>query len=217
MSRLGILRHPVVLFGVVVVSIFWSGVFLQLREDTRETERVAIERGEAAAQLFEKDTVRLLKGVDAVLLMLRHAYYADRDHFHMEGFAEEARILSDVALNFGIVNRDGYLVKRTSPLIGPPIYLGDRDHFLAQKSAVTDKLYVGKTVVLRVSGEPSLQVSRPLREADGSFAGILVASIDPSFARQFSQALKLGNDSNLSIWGLDGQLRASHGFKTPPI
>jgi diguanylate cyclase (GGDEF)-like protein/PAS domain S-box-containing protein len=216
MSILKFARHLAALFGLTIVLIAWTGAFFQLQKDKSEIEQAAIDRASAAVQLFEKDTVRMLKGVDAVLLMLRHAYYADRANFRLESFADEAQKLSDVALNFGFVNREGYLTKRTTGLSGPPIYLGDRDHFVAQKVAINDRLYIGKTVLLRVTGEASLQVSRALREPGGGFEGILVASIDPAFAKQFSEALKLGANSSVSVWGLDGQLRAAYGFKTVP-
>jgi diguanylate cyclase (GGDEF)-like protein/PAS domain S-box-containing protein len=55
-----------------------------------------------------------------------------------------------------------------------------------------------------------------LAKPDGRFDGIVTASIDPDFAQQFWRSLDLGLQSNVSIRGLDGELRASYGFRTPP-
>jgi diguanylate cyclase (GGDEF)-like protein len=55
------------------------------------------------------------------------------------------------------------------------------------------------------------------RAPNGSFAGILTGQVDPFFAEQFSQTLKLGRGSNISIRGLDGVLRTSYGFLKPPV
>jgi hypothetical protein len=45
----------------------------------------------------------------------------------------------------------------------------------------------------------------------------LVASVDPVFVEQFHRSLELGEDSDISIRGTDGILRASFGFKKPPL
>jgi hypothetical protein len=97
-----------------------------------------------------------------------------------------------------------------------PIYLGDRLHFQAQVDAKKDDLFIGTPIVQRTTGQPAIQVSRRLRAADGSFAGILSAQVDPRFVDQFSRTLKLGPGSNISLRGSDGIFRASYGFaKTP--
>ena len=68
------LRNPVVIFGIVIVLLCWVGACLQVFAERAEAIRVAIERGDTAARLFEKDTTSLLKGIDTIMLLLRQAY-----------------------------------------------------------------------------------------------------------------------------------------------
>jgi diguanylate cyclase (GGDEF)-like protein len=210
------LRNPVVIFGIVIVLLCWVGACLQVFAERDEASRVAIERGDTAARLFEKDTVSLLKGIDTIMLLLRQAYEEDPKRFDLIGLARRAGLGSEVPTEISLVTSDGYLTQRTTGNLPAPVYLGDRLHFQAQIDPKKDDLFIGTPIVQRTTGQPAIQVSRRLRAADGSFAGILSAQVDPRFVDQFSRTLKLGPGSNISLRGSDGIFRASYGFaKTP--
>jgi diguanylate cyclase (GGDEF)-like protein len=210
------LRNPVVIFGIVIVLLCWVGACWQTFAERDEASRVAIERGDTAARLFEKDTVSLLKGIDTIMLLLRQAYEDDPKRLDLIGLARRAGLGSEVPTEISLVTSVGYLTQRTTGDLPAPIYLGDRLHFKAQVDAKKDDLFIGTPIVQRTTGQPAIQVSRRLRTADGSFAGILSAQVDPRFVEQFSRTLKLGPGSNISLRGFDGVFRASYGFaKTP--
>ena len=58
---------------MAIVAIFWMGLaFLLSFERTNASER-AIQQGSSLARLFEENTIRLFKGVDQTLLLLRRA------------------------------------------------------------------------------------------------------------------------------------------------
>jgi two-component system, sensor histidine kinase len=210
------LHNPVVIFGIVIVLLCWIGACLQGLAERAEAARVAIERGDTAARLFEKDTVSLLKGIDTILLLVRQAYEADPEHFDLIGLARRAGLGSDVATEIGLVTSDGHLAQRTTGPLRASINIGDRLHFQAQVDPKGDNLFIGTPIVQRSTGQQVIQVSRRLRTADGGFAGILAGQVDPTFVEQFSRTLKLGPDSNISVRGFDGVLRASYGFAKAP-
>jgi diguanylate cyclase (GGDEF)-like protein len=209
------LRNPVVIFGIVIVLLCWAGACFQVFADRDHAIRVAVERGETATQLFEKDTVSLLKGIDAIMLLLRQAYEDDQQHFDLIRLADRARLGSDVATEIFLIGPDGYLKQRTTGVLQDTVYLGDRLHFRAQADAQRDDLFIGTPIIQRTTGQPTIQVSRRLHAADGSFAGILSGQLDPGFVEQFSHTLKLSPGSNLGLRGFDGVMRASYGFAGP--
>jgi diguanylate cyclase (GGDEF)-like protein len=211
------LRNPVVIFGIVIVLLCWVGACLQVFVERAAAIRAAIERGDTAARLFEKDIVSLLKGIDTIMLLLRQAYEDDPQHFDLIGLARKAGLGSDVPTQISLVNSDGYLTQRTTGIPAAPIYLGDRRHFRAQVNAKRDDLFIGTPIIQRTTGQSAIQLSRRLRAADGSFAGILSAQLDPGFVEQFSRTLKLGPGSNIGLRGFDGVLRASYGFVEAPV
>jgi diguanylate cyclase (GGDEF)-like protein len=210
------LRNPVVIFGIVIILLCWVGACVQMFADRAAAIRSAIERGDTAARLFEKDTTSLIKGIDAIMLLLRQAYEDDPQRFDLIGLANKARLGSDVSTEIFLIGPDGYLTQRTTDIRRDPVYLGDRLHFRAQVDAKQDDLFIGTPIIQRTTGRPAIQVTRRLRAADGSFAGILSAALDPQFVEQFSQTLKLGPGSNIGLRGFDGVLRASYGFVEAP-
>jgi diguanylate cyclase (GGDEF)-like protein len=210
------LLNPVVIFGIVIVLLCWIGACLQVFAERAHAVRVAIERGDTATQLFEKDTVSLLKGIDTIMLLLRQAYEDDPQHFDLIRLAHKAGLGSDVPTEISLVTADGYLTQRTTGVLQAPIYLGDRLHFRVQVDATRDDLFIGAPIIQRTTGQQAIQVSRRLRTADGRFAGILSAQLDPAFVEQFSRTLNLGPGSNISLRGFDGIIRASYGFAELP-
>jgi hypothetical protein len=90
------LRNPVVIFGIVIVLLCWVGACLQVFAERGEASWVAIERGDTAARLFEKDAVSLLKSIDTTMLLLRQAYEDDPKRFDLIGLARRAGMGSDV-------------------------------------------------------------------------------------------------------------------------
>jgi diguanylate cyclase (GGDEF)-like protein/PAS domain S-box-containing protein len=211
------LLNPIVILGAAIVGLCWTAVAYQLHSDYTETISLAVERGDSMARLFEKDTIRLLKGIDTTLLLLRQAYENNAEKFDLVKTARQSGLVGDVATEFGQITANGYLVQTTSGQLEAPIYVGDRKHFIAQRNNPEDELFIGDPVFLRSTGKYSIPVARRLRAPDGTFAGILTGQVDPLFVEQFSQTLKLGPGSNISIRGLDGVLRASYGFVTPPV
>ena len=211
------LLNPVTILGAAIIALCWSEIAYQLHSDYTDTIDLAVERGDSMAKLFEKDTIRLLKSIDTILLLLRQAYQNDPENFDLIKTARVSGLVGDVATEFGQITANGYLVQSTSGPLGAPIYVGDRKHFIAQLDNPKDELFIGDPVSLRSTGKYSIPVSRRLQAPDGSFAGVITGQVDPAFAEQFSQTLKLGRGSNISIRGLDGVLRVSYGFVTPPV
>jgi diguanylate cyclase (GGDEF)-like protein len=215
-SMLRRLLNPVVLLGVAIIALCWSEVAYQFHRDYAEAIDLAVERGDSMVKLFEKDTIQLLKGIDTTMLLLRQAYENDPKNFDLVKTARQSGLVGDVATEFAQITAAGYLIQTTSGQLAAPIYVGDRKHFIAQLNNPRDELFIGAPVFLRSTGKYSIPVARRLRAPDGSFAGIITGQVDPRFAEQFSQTLKLGPGSNISIRGFDGELRASYGFVKPP-
>src|SRR5271170_1631286 len=199
--------QPAPIFGAAVIVLCWIGVTYQLSTERDRAVTAEIERGGGLARLLEQDTIRLLKGVDRTLLLLRLAYEENPERFDLPHWAEQTALIGDQTIQAALIGPDGYMIASTAAYTGPPLYLGDREHFQAQAGAKSDELFISKPVVGRASGKASIQLSRRLRKPDGGFGGVVVGSIDPAFVEEFYRSLKLGENSNVSVRGFDGTLR----------
>ncbi len=212
---LRLLRHPMPMFGVAIIAIFWIGLASQLSVEHARALDAAIARGSGIARLFEESTIRLINGVDRTLLLLRLAYEENPEHFELRRWAERTSLINDLTIQASMIGSDGYMKATTTEYTGAPLFLGDREHFQAHVNSKTDELYISKPVKGRASGKMSVQLTRRMSQPDGRFGGVLVASIDPKFVEQFYHSMKLGKSSAISLRGLDGVVRASYGFSAP--
>src|SRR6478752_1828614 len=201
------LRHllqPASMFGVAIIAVFWIGLTYLLSVEHAKTLDTAIQHGNSAARLFEETTTRLLKDTDRKLLFLRLAYEEDPKHFDLRNWAERISLIGDLTIQAALIGPDGYMISSTAAPAGASLYLGDREHFRVHVDGKADELHIGKPVMGRASGKLSIQLSRRLRQPDGSFGGVIVASIDPGFAEQFYRSINLGARGGINLRGLDG-------------
>ena len=89
--------------------------------------------------------------------------------------------------------------------------------FRFHRESSTDKLYVGRPVVGRVSGQWLVPLTRRLMNPDGSFGGVVVASLNPEHFTEFYQSIDLGQSGSISLIGLDGRVRSSGGRRSRPL
>jgi len=205
------LLQPAPLFGIAIVAIFWIGLALLLNAERSKAEESAIQRGTSLVLLFQENTIRLFKGVDQTLLMLRLAYEENPQNFDLRRWIDRTAFLGELTIQATLIGPDGYMRATTTDYSGPPLDLRDREHFQSHLKATTDELHISRPVTGRVSGKQTLQLTRRLRQADGSFGGVVVASIDPAFVERFHRSVNLGPQDGITLRGLDGVTRASHG------
>jgi PAS domain S-box-containing protein len=90
--------------------------------------------------------------------------------------------------------------------------LAYRTYFQHHRSALDEGPFIGPPIKSIVTGQWILTVSRGIRDADGQFAGVVLAVIDqPYFVKQYA-AYNLGRDATVSLLRTDGILLA----RNPP-
>jgi PAS domain-containing protein len=69
----------------------------------------------------------------------------------------------------------------------------------------------------RASGKWSIQLSRAIRDGDGKFGGVIIASLDPDFIREFYESVNPGSHGTIILRRLDGVILASCGLQGPSL
>jgi len=208
--------QPATLLGLMTIAAFWLGLASVLSIEYGKTVAGATQQADNLARLFEENIVSTFKGIDRAMLLLRQAYERDPANFDLREWTMRTAIVGDLTLQLSIVGADGFTMastQRGANTVFERVYLGDREHFLAQVDGRSDDLFIGKPVTGRLSGMWTVQTSRRLRHPDGSFAGTIVASLDPSFVEQFFEAVDLGPQGSVLLRRLDGVVLASRGLK----
>jgi methyl-accepting chemotaxis protein len=212
-----LLLQPMPLFGMAIVGIFWIGLLYLLLVERSKSLDDAIAQGSNLARLFEENTIRLFKGVDRALLFLRLAYAKNPDNFDLRQWLDQTSLLGDLTIQAALIGADGYMKNTTTEYSGVPLYLGDREHFLAQINSKSDELFISTPVMGRASGKLSIQITRKLLQPDGSFGGVVVASIDPAVIERFFHTIDLGPQGTVSLRRRDGVVLATQGLATSNV
>lgn len=125
---------------------------------------------------------------------------------YVEDFPNFKDLISQVA----IIDQHGYLAASSHTPQVNPIYLGDRAHFRAHVDHPHDTVFVSEPVIGRISQSRSVQFTRPIRDKDHQFIGVVVISLNPAYieenlfdriGRPHHQVLLMGNDGRLRVGG----------------
>jgi diguanylate cyclase (GGDEF)-like protein len=197
-----------IFLGLLAVGIIWVGAWLMISEDARRTEDAAYHETVNMARVFEENIIRLIQAHDQILLSARSSLAKDPDHFDLVSWAREQNFATEVSLQIVIINKAGMLAGTTLGMPPNPVDLRDRQHFRVHVDATGDELFISKPLLGRVSNQWSIQLSRRLTAADGSFAGVILVSMDPYYLANFYESIDTRKNGMVLLAGLDGIVRA---------
>lgn len=208
--------HGTPLLGVLMIALIWSATTIYLRSNKQADLATARQETSNLARAFEEHIARTIRGVDNTLIILRSMYEADRKSFNLVDWPGDHRPNNGAILHYSIIDASGRLIESSRKPV-EALDLSHRDHFRFQKDATGDELFIGRPVEGIRSAKTSIQLNRRLRNPDGSFAGIIVASLDTENLVKFYQTINIGREGSISLIGLDGYVRAQRGFKDENI
>ncbi|HUA55075.1 MAG TPA: ATP-binding protein [Candidatus Sulfotelmatobacter sp.] len=90
----------------------------------------------------------------------------------------------------------------TETAVVPP----DPAAFTAQRERPDHGLYIGLPVRNPADGAWIVALSRRINQPDGTFAGVVVAALDPRYFQSFYDGVEVGPHGGIAVFGLDGTL-----------
>jgi diguanylate cyclase (GGDEF)-like protein/PAS domain S-box-containing protein len=213
-QRLRSFNQTTTMLGLLTIVALWTGVFLLAHQERERASQNAVKRGGALARVFEEYISRTIKGTDSQLLLLRNFYEQNPEHFDFANWADRNKILSDLTIQFSVVGPDGVIKLSSLGPIQSRIDISQIESFSVHANSAGDKLYISAPVLGHISGKWSLQLTRRLTAADGSFGGTIGASIDVHQLETFYNSVDVGPDGVITLLGYDGIIRARSGRDT---
>ncbi|MFM1816477.1 MAG: hypothetical protein RLZ98_3172, partial [Pseudomonadota bacterium] len=208
----GPLWHPSVYFGLSMIAVIWLTTGNQLRIERDAGHRAVAQNNETLSMLLEENVVRTISEIDKILQFLRTSYELSNRRGNWLDLVHNVYLGSELTVQIAVIDRNGRLIATNLDRSKPePIDLSDRAHFRVHERSTTDTLYVSAPVLGRRSGRWSVQFTRRFTDADGGFAGVLVASLDPGHFSEFMHSMNLGAGGSATLVGDDGIVRASGG------
>jgi diguanylate cyclase (GGDEF)-like protein len=197
--------------GVVMIVAIWGGIYFLSNEAHDRANEDGLRQGSNLARVFEEYISRAITGTDAELLVLRKLYAQDPTHFNFDDWIDSATTRSNLTVHFSITGPDGIIRLSSLGPVRSTVDISDREPFRVHVDARADELYISQPSIGLLSGKPSIQLTRPLVTPDGSFGGIIGASLDILQLERFYNSIDIGQAGVISLVGLDGIIRARSG------
>lgn len=195
----------VMLFTVLAACVLWWQAERsrdQLREQVmQQAEKRSLHLADAMAGQMGL----LLSMLDLKLLDLRREWLRDPVLFDPVVRSVLSTLPGGFVSHASVVDADGYVVYNS---LGQEdlTYVGDREHFLAQKAG-GDKMHIGKPVASRLVNQWVFIVSRPILR-DGQFDGVLHLMVSSGGLSQKLAALQLSDQDVVALIHSDGTFMA---------
>ena len=222
MRWLRVVAQGSTLLGVLMVGCLWGGLSIYSESKRAATERAAVQNSDNLTRAFEEHLSRSLKQIDRSLKIVRTRYARSPNQVEFWNWLRDSELFDDQTVQVAVIDADGFVSLSTASNLsssGPSsqkLNLRDREHFRVHVGAKDDNLFISKPVIGRVSGKWSVQLTRRIENGDGSFGGVVVASLDPTYLSRFYNSVDIQSDGYISVVGADGVIRAVSGRAAVP-
>ena len=207
-SWLYALNQGATYLGLAMIVLIWSGLEFHLQTESAAVQEHGIQDASNLSRAFEEHLVRTLKDVDHTLQIVRNAYERKPETFDLASWSKDEHALDGPSFQIVIIGPNGIMKATTEGPQSSSVDLSDREHFRVHVGTQDDKLFISKPVIGRVTGRPSLQISRRINAPDGSFGGVILISLDPGHFTRFYESIDIGHEGVIRVVGNDGVVRA---------
>jgi diguanylate cyclase (GGDEF)-like protein len=205
-------RRSAAVFGVLIIAMLWAGILLKFYEDVGADQKDAERTNQNFAMVFEENVLRSIGEIDKALLYLRRTVETRSNSMDFTTIANTTDVLSEIIVQVAIMDAKGIMrASNVGPQPAPPTDLSDREHYRVHLNGDGDRLFISKPVVGRASGQWSVQFTRRFTNSNGSFGGVVVASLKPEHLTKFYDQIDFGSAASISLIGSDGVVRSSGG------
>ena len=197
--------QPFTYLGVALLVLAAAALFYFTDQEKTRAYDSAVTKSEADARIFEEYIARTIRSADDTLLLLRELHRKEQ-HFDLAAWTQAFTAGKQMALHFGLADKNGIVTAATQGTVG--LDISGFKSFRRHAASAEDNLTIGKPYRLKSTGTWTIALSRRLTAPDGSFAGLIIALLDPQQLEPFYRSINLGSDGIASLIGLDGFIRA---------
>lgn len=200
-----LLLWPAIALGAA--AVLWSVVLLDLKHELHDREAELEQQVDAYTLSLVIRTRRSIGDADRLLLLLRHNWATSGQRLDLAGTIEAGIFSQQFISAVALIDRNGVVLSSSHPTAAGQDFSG-KDYFTAQQHAGADQLYISTPLDGQLSKREIIAFSRRLLSPDGSFDGIVLVSVYPSFFTQHYAEPILRDHGMVGFIGEDGVVRA---------
>ena len=184
---------PALLLACGILSLLAFELWRSHRIARQDVERNI----ETLAHVLSEQTARTIQSIDLNLQSISAEFagsagLADNDSRFFTDLRKRLDSLPYARALF-VIGADGFILQESDYPAPPRVSLADRAYFIAHKENSSLGLHIGAPLQSRSVGTWFVSLSRRIERPDGSFAGIVVAAMEPLYFEQFYRQLWVGS------------------------
>lgn len=197
----------IIVFCFTLIICIWSGTIYKIQMEEQSNIKDAIEVTHSLTHAFEEHTLRTIQLAEQLTLALKNQYENEGNLTTLPSYMQKVEFTNKSLVLLSVADENGDLqVSNQRPFVFSNIK--DREHFKVHQGTDIDKLFISKPVLGRSSGKWSIQMTRRINKPDGSFGGVVIASVDPLYFTDFYKQTELGEKSVIALIHHDGIVEA---------
>lgn len=203
-AKSGLLAFIWPILGVVFIGVIWLQTSAQTARTLAEGEDELSTRAVSLASSYTKQMAVMIEQIDQITLRMKHEWEAPGVPFDLERVRDLGLFPASPLLYASIYDGAGQLTTSTllnpnyqTPVDGQPFFQVHRQNCCLGLN-ITEPLENGM-----YAEQKFIHFSRRLNQYNGSFGGVAVVSVDPSYLAAFQENVILGVHDFISL-RLDG-------------
>ena len=202
-------RARIVIVTVLLVLVILAILVLSLLQRRQEILSAAERTAQNLAQVIEEQTKGSVAAVEVVLtgtattMRLLPAKGGERKAAIHDLLLENVRKLPFLRAIW-ILDARGDMIHDSESLPGR-YNLSDREYFRVHRDNPEYGLYVERPIRSRL-GVWFIGISRRIDKPDGTFAGVIVAALEPKYLQRFYESIDVGKEGTVALMQPDGTL-----------
>jgi len=113
--------------------------------------------------------------------------------------------------SFAVVDSTGAMLINSTDAPATATFT-DREYFVHHRSHSDHELYIDAPIRGRTTEGWLIPVSRRFNRADGTFGGVVIATINPRYFQRFYEGLEIGRNGAILLASLDGKILVRRPF-----
>jgi len=201
----------VMAFGLLLSGALWFRTFVRIDLERQDAVGEATRKASALALAFEEHTARDLEQIDRQLLEASRAYPGHGREVDLRRLAASGPADSGLLRDLAVVNKEGGRELAAGGIV--PADVSSEEYFIVHRDGRSHGTFLGRPSKDSLGDKWTIPVSRRIDNADGSFGGIVVASVDAARFSSFLRRVDLGSDGIVTLVGLDGVARVRESLR----
>jgi PAS domain S-box-containing protein len=203
-NKLLLLWSAVTVLIVTAISMLGIG-YVSLREV--EKSRL-IHNVELVSDALVEHTIQMSGNADTILRAVRGYYLQTRSVKATKSFIDSLGFDRSLIDNIYLIGSDGQIII-THDTRSLARSVADREYFRFHLASSADQMFISEVEPGRVTGKPHFRITRRINNPDGSFGGLVLATVTPESFSRYYRTLTTRSVGYASLIGvLDKKLRA---------